>query len=133
MELKQKLSTVETLCTTADCWSSRRRSFLGVTVHWIDESTLERKGCCLAIRHITGRHTYDIIAKELEAIHQEFGINEKICFTVTDSGSNFLKAFRHFTLEEAEEMAPSPAGETEMKMKKNKMMKIWNMKKLMIF
>ena len=33
----------------------------------------------------------------MSSIHEEFGINEKICFTVTDSGSNFIKAFQQFS------------------------------------
>lgn len=53
---------------------------------------------------IVGRHTCDLIAKTLEGINREFEIGDKICFTVTDSGSNFLKALQHYALEESEEM-----------------------------
>ena len=102
-DLKKYLEEVDTVCTTADCWTSRRRSFLGVTVHWIQKETLERRGACLAVRQITGSHTYDVLAKELEHIHEEYGLTDKICFTVTDSGSNFIKAFKHFGLEHAPE------------------------------
>lgn len=103
VDLKKHLEEIGTVCTTADCWTSRRRSFLGVTVHWIEKNSLERRGACLAVRQITGSHTYDVIAKELEHIHEEFGLTDKICFTVTDSGSNFIKAFKHFGLEDAPE------------------------------
>lgn len=41
------------------------------------------------------------LAKALEDINNEFGIADKVCFTVTDSGSNFLKAFRLFSVAEA--------------------------------
>lgn len=105
-KLKEKLATLKSVCTTADCWTSRRRSFIGVTVHWLEASqrnVLERRGCCLAIRELSGRHTYDVIAKALEGIHNEFNITEKISCTVTDSGANFLKAFRHFSMDEAGE------------------------------
>ena len=106
-ELIEKLCTVDRVCTTADCWTSRRRSFLGITVHWIDNETLERKGCCLAVRQVTGRHTYDVLAKLMSAINEEFAISNKICFTVTDSGSNFVKAFKHFGVEEGSESPPA--------------------------
>lgn len=98
-ELKEKLQTLDHVCTTVDCWTSRRRSFLGATVHWIDPETLERKGCCLAIRQITGRHTYDVLAKMMSAINSEFGLNDKIRYTVTDNGANFIKAFKHFSVD----------------------------------
>ena len=39
-ELKDILHIVNRVCTTADCWTSRRRSFMGMTVHWIDINTL---------------------------------------------------------------------------------------------
>lgn len=103
-DLKGLLQQVKTVCTTADCWTSRRRSFMGVTVHWIEAESLKRKGACLAVRQLSGSHTYDIIAKMLESIHDEFAITDKVCFTVTDSGSNFLKAFKHFGLDKSEEI-----------------------------
>ena len=107
-QLKEKLATVDYVCTTADCWTSRRRSFLGVTVHWIDAGALERRGSCMAVRQLFGRHTYETLAKALEGIHSEFGIGEKVCFTVTDSGSNFLKAFRLFSMPEADNYSVEP-------------------------
>jgi len=38
-KLKNALEKVNYLCTTADVWSAKRRSFMGVTVHWIDEDS----------------------------------------------------------------------------------------------
>ncbi|RXN38378.1 zinc finger BED domain-containing 1-like protein [Labeo rohita] len=43
---------------------------------------------------MTGSHTFDVIAAALEEIHEEYKIRGKITRTTTDSGSNFLKAFR---------------------------------------
>jgi len=102
-ELKDTLCSVNRVCTTADCWTSRRRSFLGITVHWLDNHTLSRKAACLAVRQLKGKHTYDVIAKTLEEIFEEYELQNKICFTVTDSGSNFIKAFRLFSVDESED------------------------------
>lgn len=95
-KLTEKLSTVDSVCTTVDCWSARGKSFLGVTCHWLDSKTFERQSICLSIQRVFGKHSYDVLAKELEAIHTEFGIQDKTIVTITDSGSNFLKAFRLF-------------------------------------
>jgi hypothetical protein len=90
------LSQVNFLCTTADLWTARGgKSFMGVTFHWWSKS-LERNSVCLAVRRVTGRHTYDVLARILDSINIEFQLAGKIVVTITDSGSNFLKAFRIF-------------------------------------
>lgn len=35
MSMKKELSTVSSVCTTADVWSSRTRRFIGMTAHWV--------------------------------------------------------------------------------------------------
>jgi hypothetical protein len=81
--------------TTADLWTSRRRAFLGMTVHWVGED-LVRRSACLALRRVIGSHTFDVIAKVMDGVHKEFGISSKVNVTLTDNGSNFLKACRVF-------------------------------------
>lgn len=70
------------------------RSYLGITVHWIEEGSLERKSNLLSIKRLTGSHTYDILAKSLESVYNLFTINNKIFYKTTDNGSNFVKSFR---------------------------------------
>ncbi|GAA6108336.1 uncharacterized protein LOC113065358 [Tachysurus ichikawai] len=95
-----RLSKVEFVSTTADCWSVRQRSYIGVTGHWIEEETLERKSVALACKRLRGRHTFDILASSLDDIHSQYHIRDKIVRTTTDSGSNFLKTFRVFGVQE---------------------------------
>lgn len=90
------LSKVDHVCTTADIWSSNNRSFLGITAHWIDPDTLERRSAALCCERMKGRHTYDCIAVRLNAVHTAYRINNKVLMTVTDNGSNFVKAFKEF-------------------------------------
>ena len=67
--LKGKLNATHWVCSTADCWSSRRKSFIGVTVHWIDDQ-LNRQSACLAARRVIGKSSYNVLAKFLEEIYE---------------------------------------------------------------
>jgi hypothetical protein len=47
------LSTVSVVCLTADIWSSKNRSFLGVTLHWLKDN-LTRVSHAIAIKRFKG-------------------------------------------------------------------------------
>ena len=95
--LKHTLAEVEFVATTADCWTAHRRSYSGVTAHWLCQSTFERKSAVLACRRLLGSHTYRLLAEQLHKIHSEYGLKSKVVNTTTDSGSNFVKAFNVFS------------------------------------
>ena len=90
------MAAVNCIATTTDCWSARGRALFGVTAHWIAPVTFERISAALACRPMKGAHTYDVIAVALDDIHRDYGIARKVCWTTTDSGSNFVKAFSVF-------------------------------------
>lgn len=95
--IKQELKNIKYVCTAVDIWSGRKRSFLGLTAHWIDPISLRRVSKALACRRFKGTHSYDKITELLQEIHSEYGLNSsKIVATVTDNGSNFVKAFKRF-------------------------------------
>ncbi|XP_027886159.1 uncharacterized protein LOC114152462 [Xiphophorus couchianus] len=94
--LIEAMKGVDYVATTTDCWSVRRRGFIGVTAHWIDPDNLERCSAALACRQLRGSHTFDLLANALNDIHAEFEIRGKIVRTTTDNGANFVKAFRVF-------------------------------------
>lgn len=71
----EDLKRAKYVCTTSDIWSSFRRSFLGVTAHWLVDETLERKYVALACRRFKGTHDFKSIAKMLSEIHQYFGLS----------------------------------------------------------
>ncbi|XP_023313780.1 uncharacterized protein LOC111693436, partial [Trichogramma pretiosum] len=93
-EIKNILKSVYHVCLTADIWSSPTRSFMGVTAHWINHLSLLRKSAVLACRRFQGSHSHDKVTDILAEINQEFDLdNNKVIGTVTDNGSNFVKAF----------------------------------------
>ncbi|EFN74390.1 hypothetical protein EAG_08651, partial [Camponotus floridanus] len=95
--IKDKISNAKYVCTTADIWSSHSRRFIGVTAHWIDEQSFKRMSYAIACKRFSGSHTHDRIAIILNEIHSKYEItNEKLVATVTDNGSNFVKAFKKF-------------------------------------
>lgn len=103
MELKGTFESLEYISTTADIWTSHNKSFLGMTAHWIDPSTFVRGHAALACKRVRGRHTYDVIGNEIEQVHSAYGLNSKVTATVTDNGSNFIKAFRMFQKSDSDE------------------------------
>jgi len=74
------------------------RSYMGFTVHWLNQTTLERTSKGLACRRMYGKHTYDNIAEMIDKVLSEFNIQNKTSLIVTDNAANFVKAFRYSTL-----------------------------------
>jgi hypothetical protein len=89
-----------------------QKTFFGYDcrLHWIG-SDLQRRTACLAVRRVIGSHTHDVITEAIDSVHKEFGIASKVNCTITDNGSNFLKAFKVFsyrTITAANESENSP-------------------------
>ena len=92
------LDGINFVCTTADVWTAHNKSFFGMTVHWIDPSTLQHCKAAICRTRLVGHHTYDVLASKIESIHRSYSNNGKITATVTDNGSNFVKAFKTFSV-----------------------------------
>jgi len=96
-KLVSLLKDQDYVATTTDGWTTYGRSYLGVTVHWINAATLQRQSAYLALRRLKGSHTYDVLASALDDVHGGYNIRRKIVRTTTDNGSNFVKAFSVFS------------------------------------
>ena len=66
--VKEAMSKIEWIATTTDCWSAHRRSYLGVTAHWINPNNFKRESAALACRRLTGSHTYQLLAEQLKSV-----------------------------------------------------------------
>ncbi|XP_061556179.1 uncharacterized protein zgc:161969 isoform X2 [Phycodurus eques] len=98
-ELTAKLTSVQYVCTTADLWTVGNGSFFGMTCHWIDSNSLERKSAALGFARMPGRLTYDTVAGRIHDIHVAYGIESKVQTTVTDNASPFVNVFKEFALD----------------------------------
>ena len=63
--VKCAMTSVEFVATTGDCCTAHRRSYLGLTAHWLCYDNFERKSAALACRRLTGSNTYDLLADKL--------------------------------------------------------------------
>ena len=92
-ELKIHLKSASHIFITADLWTSYRKSFIGVTGHWIDSFTLKRCSDVFALRRMKGSQTGDSIATEVRKVLVELDISDKTDFCMTDGASSMKKAF----------------------------------------
>ena len=91
--IKAAFRNTEHIATTTDCWTTRRRSFIGLTANWINQKTLKKQSAALACKRLKGSHTFDVLATAIDEIHSDYGIRDKVIQTTTDNGSNFIKVF----------------------------------------
>lgn len=77
---------IKYVCTTTGVWSSKKkRSFLGVTIHWIDVDKFERRSSSLACRRFRGTHSYDRIGDILQDIHLEYNFDSnKVSYNINN-------------------------------------------------
>ena len=79
------------MALTADVWTDRHmHAFLGVTVHTFLDGMLESH--LLVFKALSGSHTGQKIADEMDAKVRDFGVKDKVVIVVTDNASNMLKA-----------------------------------------
>jgi len=69
------IKDIKYVCTTTDVWSSKKRSFLGVTIHWIDVDNFQRRSSSLACCRFRWTHSYEKISDLLQAIHLEYNLD----------------------------------------------------------
>ncbi len=102
MLIKEKLIRIlkekENVCTTADIWTVNQKSYLGSTIHYLDDDNFLRKTYLLGIRRLKFSHTFDEIGRALVKLNNDFELDvHKISGTVTDNAKNIEKCFREYS------------------------------------
>jgi len=70
-----------------------------MTVHYIDVATLQRCKAAISCTRLIGRNTYDALASKVESFHRQFELCGQTTTTITDNGSNFVEAFKTFSVD----------------------------------
>lgn len=95
--VKSKLSLVDNLTITTDIWTDtvNTKSFLGMTVHFLNLSKLNLENVTIGVLELGESHTSLNICNWFESILEAWGINKQQVITVvTDSGPNILSAVK---------------------------------------
>ena len=71
-QITETLGKVKNVSATAEVWTAHQRSYLGMTIHWIDDESLKRQKAAIACIRLTGRHTYNILAAKIEEVHRNW-------------------------------------------------------------
>ena len=86
------MSNASHISLTLDLWTNRQmRSYLGITAHFIND--FQFVSCMLSCKRFKGRHTAENIYSSYENIVQQFEIEKKVKYIVSDNASNMIKAF----------------------------------------
>lgn len=81
---------------TCDIWSRNNRSYIGVNVHFIDESTGVLKTVLIACERFHGSHDHEAVTEKLKDIFKRYGISKKAVAITTDNAGEFKCAFKRF-------------------------------------
>lgn len=83
----------DSICLTVDCWTSKTMTpYMAVTGHFIHKKTLKFSSILLQCCVLEGSHTGAHIAEAIKSVANEWQINEKVNFWVSDNASNMLSA-----------------------------------------
>jgi len=87
-----KLKNIQHFTLTTDIWTNiQTRSYIGVTIHFVEEYTLN--SALLGVYELDERHTGKYIATKLLEVCKEWNIfKQNIIAVVTDGAANMLKA-----------------------------------------
>ncbi|CAH1104096.1 unnamed protein product [Psylliodes chrysocephalus] len=92
--VRQSLENLVGCCITTDGWTScANKSFISVTVHYIDKNNTMQSNL-LDCYDYSDRHTAENLCSELKRITREWNIHNKIVAVASDNAANIVAAIR---------------------------------------
>lgn len=110
----ESFKDIEYFCATTDIWTRNNKSFIAVTVHYLEPETLHLKNKFIACEHFPGRHTHDRVAIKLKAILERFEILNRVYFITTDGAGEYVAAFTRFGNKDYKSFETEEIGELEL-------------------
>ncbi|XP_024886880.1 zinc finger BED domain-containing protein 4-like [Temnothorax curvispinosus] len=95
--IKTMLSKAEHLCLTTDIWTEpfNTRSYIGITVHYINFEAMRLECISLGIKELEKSHNAEYISIIISEVLNEWHINaDAVVAVITDNASNIAKAMR---------------------------------------
>lgn len=94
--MKIKLREYNFIAATCDCWSKSNKSFIAVTVHCINDNSLEPATYYLACEPFPGSHNTEATARKLHNIFTKYEILHKVFFITTDGAKENEAALEYY-------------------------------------
>lgn len=94
--MKKTFVKIPYFCSTSDIWTRSNKSFIAVSVHYLESKSLQLKTKFIACEYFPGRHTHDKVAEKLSSIFERYGISKKVFFVTTDGAGEYVAAFKYF-------------------------------------
>lgn len=101
-EMKEKVATEAVSgCITTDCWTSRNNAgYIAITFHFIDDN-FQLKSVLLSCLEFSDNHTSQNLCQKIKYTIQEWNLENKIIFVVSDNANNIqlvlsLLQLKHF-------------------------------------
>nr|CAG8644445.1 4529_t:CDS:2 [Entrophospora candida] len=88
-------NSADSISFTTDEWTSMHKPYIGITIHWVSED-FELNQLLLTLEELPYPHTANDIVNKLEAIFDEYKIQNKIIAGVSDNSANVVAAMKHF-------------------------------------
>ena len=100
-EIEAQLSSIDYCTITTDLWTSshQHRSYISLTVHFVDSLKFDLNSLCLQTLEVPKEHTADAIQQVLSSMFEEWNISSKVFGATTDNGQNIVNAIELLRLE----------------------------------